>query len=63
MDEQAKMERIIKHVKEFDAYSERAQGMQLMLAMCLKAGFPMPFPEAEETETKSPNNPNKKKGA
>ena len=63
MDEQVKMERIIKHVEEFDTYSERAQGMLLMLAMCLKAGFPMPFPEAEEKETEATNNPNKKKGA
>ena len=63
MDAQTKMERIAKHVEDFSAYSERAQGMQLMLAMCLKAGFPMPFPNAaEDTNSPEPENP-KRRGA
>lgn len=62
MDAQTKMERIAKHVEDFSAYSERAQGMQLMLAMCLKAGFPMPFPDTEDTNGPEPEKP-KKRGA
>lgn len=37
-----RLQKIEKYAAEFEAYSERAQGMQLMLAMCLKAGLPMP---------------------
>lgn len=65
MSEQAQAERIAKYIKEFEAYSERAQGMQLMLAMCLKAGMPMPFADVEEikTSTYKPDNNDDKKGA
>lgn len=57
MKTEDKEKRIAKYAEEFEAYSERAQGMQMMLAMCIKAGLPMP--KLEDLEEYAKN----KKGA
>lgn len=38
-------ERITNYANEFDSYCKQAQGMQMMLVMCIKAGMPMPSQE------------------
>lgn len=45
MNTEIQKEKIAKYAADFESYSQWAQGMQMMLAMCLKAGLPLPSPE------------------